>query len=300
MKSVNAARVISGLGYISALICFLATGLTHAANEIAPNPTGKLFVAETDGASTILAADQIVELTPKSVHTAKGSTLETQANASLAIVYSNGTGLSLEPGTRLQIVQFHQTPFPPNRPDLELEPSISTTQALLERGSISISTNKLAAGSTMHYQTRHIDVALHGSKAVIETNDERTTVSVLDGSATLRDRSRPGGQSLNGGQQAVISRAFTTDQPVITIRNIRENDQQRLEQKAAFASMARRTVYFEVADRNNPNTPPIRTQNVFNRSELEEDVLVPVTVLPGAIPGPNPVSPFRITRTVIR
>jgi hypothetical protein len=300
MKTVNATRAKAGLGYISALICLFATGLTHAANENAPNPTGKFFVAETDGASTILAGDKILELTPKSVHQAKGSTLETQSNASLAIVHSNGTGLSLEPGTRLQIVQFQQTPFPPNRPDLELEPSISTTQALLQRGTISISTSKLAAGTTMNYQTRHIDVAIHGSKVVIDTNDERTTVAVLDGSATLRDRSRPGGQSLLGGQQAFITRAFTIEQPVITIRNISETDQQRLERKAALASMARRTVYFEVADRNNPNTTPTRTQNVFNRSELEEDVLVPVTVLPGAIPGPNTVSPFRITRTVIR
>jgi hypothetical protein len=61
--------------------------------------------------------------------------------------------------------------------------------------------------------------------------------------------------------------------------------------------MARRTVYFEVADRNNAASRP---QNVFNPREREEDILIPVTVLPGTIPGPNTVSPFRITRTVIR
>ena len=85
MKTVNATRAKAGLGYIAALICFFANGLTHAANENTPNPTGKLFVAETDGASTILTEDKILELAPKSVHLAKGSTLETQANASLAL-----------------------------------------------------------------------------------------------------------------------------------------------------------------------------------------------------------------------
>jgi len=300
MKTVNATRATAGLGYLTAFIGLFTTGLIHAANENAPNPTGKIFIAETDGASTIHIDDKIVELTPKSVHLAKGSILETQPNASLAIVYSNGTGVSLEPDTQLQIVQFQQAPFPPNRPDLELEPSISTTQALLMRGLICISTSKLAAGTTMNYQTRHIDIAIHGSKVVIETNDKRTTVSVLEGSTTLRDRSNPGGQSLIVGQQAYITRESSFEQPLIKILQISENEQRGLEQKAALASMARRTVYFEVADRNNQNSATTRTQNVFNRGELEEDVLIPVTVLPGSIPGPNTVSPFRITRTVIR
>jgi hypothetical protein len=165
---------------------------------------------------------------------------------------------------------------------------------------LGISTSKLAAGTTMNYQTRHINVAIHTGKVVIDTNDKRTTVSVLDGNTTLRDRSMPGGQSLIVGQQAYITRESMIEQPIITIRQINENEQQGLDQKAALASMARRTVYFEVADRDNQNTGSALTQNVFNRNELEEDVLTPVTVLPGAIPGPNTVSPFRITRTVIR
>ena len=297
MKTVNAICANAGLGYLTAFISLFATGLTHAANENVPNPTGKIFVAETDGASTIQIDDKIVDLTPKSVHLATGSILETKPNASLAIVYSNGTGVSLEPDTQLQIVQFQQAPFPPNRTDLELEPSISTTQALLMRGVLGISTSKLAAGTTMNYQTRHINVAIHAGKVVIETNDKKTTVSVLEGNTTLRDRSMPGGQSLIVGQQADITRTSSFEQPIITIRQISENEQQGLDQKAALASMARRTVYFEVADRNNAASRP---QNVFNRSELEEDILIPVTVLPGTIPGPNTVSPFRITRTVIR
>jgi len=297
MKTVNAIRATAKLGYAIAFIYLFATGLTYGANENTPNPTGKIFIAETDGTSTITIEDKILELIPKSVHLAKASILETKPNASLAIVYSNGTGVSFEPDTQLQIVQFQQAPFPPNRSDLELEPSISTTQAFLMRGSIGISTSKLAAGSTMNCQTRHIDVAIHGGKVVIETNDQRTTVSVLEGSTTLRDRSRPGGQSLLVGQQANISRESIIVQAIITIRQISENERQGLERKEALASMARRTVYFEVADRNNATT---RTQNVFNRSEIEEDLLVPVIVLPGSIPGPNTVSPFRITRTVIR
>jgi len=297
MKTVNATRATAGLGYLTAFIGLFLTGLTHAANENAPNPTGKIFIAETDGASTIHINDKIVELTPKSVHLAKGSSLETQPNASLAIVYSNGTGLSLEPDTQLQIVQFQQAPFPPNRTDLELEPSISTTQAQLMRGTICISTSKLAAGTTMNYQTRHIDVAIHAGKVVIDTDDKKTSVTVLEGSTTLRDRSMPGGQSLIAGQQAYITRTSSFEAPIITIRQISENEQQALELKAALASMARRTVYFEVADRDNAAS---RTQNVFNPSEREKDILIPVTVLPGTIPGPNTVSPFRITRTVIR
>ena len=70
MKTVNATRT-AGLVYLTAFIGLFVTGLTHAANENTTNPTGKIFIAETDGASTIHFDDKILALNPLRHHRQK-------------------------------------------------------------------------------------------------------------------------------------------------------------------------------------------------------------------------------------
>lgn len=284
-------------GFFVAVSLLALCSTLHAEESKRKNPTSKLFVADVEGAASINTGEKIEDLTKKSVHTAEGVVVETKPDSKNAIVLSNGTGISFDPDTRLEMERFQQEPFSPNRTDLEMEPSVSQTKAFIPRGGVGICTSKLVAGSTMNYRTRHADIAIRGRKVVIETNDNRTVVSLIAGDVTVRGGPNGGGESLKPGQQAIITRHSLAEPPSIHIQPIPENDLQAIGEKASMACMARRTVYFDTAERKNKNSA---AADVFTESAPEEDILVPVEVLPGTIPGPNTVSPFEIIRTVIR
>ncbi len=275
----------------------IALGSQAYAATTRKNPTSKLFVADVEGEASINTGDKIEDLTKKSVHTAEGVIVETKPDARNAIVLSNGTGISFDPDTRLEVQRFQQEPFSPNRTDLETEPSVSQTKAFIPRGGVGICSSKLVAGSSMNYSTRHIDVAIRARKVVIETNDNQTVVSLLEGDVTLGG-SLGGGMSLKPGQQAIVTRSSASSPPVIQVQPIPEADLEAISDKAAMACMARRTVYFDTAERKERNA---NAEDVFVQNDTEEaDELVPVEVLPGVIPGPNTVSPFEIRRSVVR
>jgi len=284
------------------LVLFVAASLlplvsqTRAA-DARKNPTSKLYVADVEGEVSINTGDKIEDLTKKSVHSAEGVIVETKPDARNAIVLSNGTGIAFDPDTRLEVQRFQQEPFSPNRTDLETEPSISQTKVFIPRGGVGICSSKLVAGSSMIYSTRHTDVSIRARKVVIETNDNQTVVSLLEGDVTVGG-SLGGGQSIKPGQQAIITRSSSSEPPQIRIQPIPEADMEAIGDKASMACMARRTVYFDTAERKDENA---NADGIFAQNDSEEaDVLVPVEVLPGTILGPSTVSPFEIRRTVIR
>jgi hypothetical protein len=253
------------------------------------NPTSKLYVADVEGISSINTGDKIEDLTKKSVYSAEGTILETNPDSSNAIVLSNGTGISFDPDTRLEVKRFVQEPFSPNRTDLDVEPSVSQTSAFLPRGTVGLCTSKMVAGSTMNYATPQANVAIRGRKVVIECTDSSTVVSALEGEATVGGSQMAGGQSIKAGQQAIITKASAFSPPSITIQPIPKTELKEIEKKAALACMARKTVYFDEAERK-------MRQDVFTTEEEENAEIVPVEVLPGSIPTEQNVSPFRIGR----
>ncbi|MDF3059596.1 MAG: hypothetical protein K0R17_3811, partial [Rariglobus sp.] len=126
---------------------------------------------------------------------------------------------------------------------------------------------------------------------VVETNDNETTVSLLEGDVTVRGDLMAGGQSLKPGQQAIITRKSNFEPPVITIQPIPKTDLNRLGEKVAIACMARKTVYFEVAERQNDSS-----DGVFAQTDASgEQVIIPVEVLPGTIPPTTAISPYKIS-----
>jgi hypothetical protein len=283
---------------VAFLFSILDAQQTHAQDARRKNPTSKLFVADVEGTSSINTGEKIEDLTKKSVHTAEGTVVETKPDARSAIVLSNGTGIAFEPDTRLEMRRFQQEPFTPNRTDLETEPSISQTQATVARGSIGICTAKMVAGSTMSYSTRHADINIRGRKVVIVTNDNSTVVSSLEGDVTIRGSTGSAGQFIRSGQQAIITRRSAIEPPLVTVQPIPQQDMEAIGEKASLACMARRTVYFDVAERKNNNeSPPLAT--AFDTPPPDTDTLVPVEVLPGVIPAPSTVSPFEIRRSGI-
>lgn len=278
-------RILKALSVLFLTISVTGSvSLAQSSDGKRKNPTSKLYVADVEGIASINTGEKIEDLTKKSVHAAEGVILETKPDSSDAIVLSNGTGIGFDPETRLEINRFLQEPFSPNRTDLEIEPSVSQTAALLSRGSIGLCTSKLVAGSSMVYSTRHASVVIRGRKVVIETADNQTTVSLIEGDVTVRGEMMAGGQTLKPGQQAIITRPSSFEPPVIVVQPIPQADVKRLEDKVAIACMARQTVYFEVGERQNEGS----TDGAFGQD------IVPVEVLPGTLTPPKTISPYKL------
>lgn len=271
---------------------FSLSSQAHAEDAKRKNPSSKLYIADVEGIASINTGDKIEDVTKKSVYAAEGVVLETAPESHNAIVLSNGTGIAFDPDTRLEVKRFMQEPFSPNRTDLEVEPSVSQTRAFLPRGTVGLCTSKLVAGSTMNYSTRHGNIAIRGRKVVIQTNDNETVVSMIEGESTVSGDMMAGGQSIQPGQQAIITRKSNFEPPTIVIQPIPKPLLAPLGDKVAMACMARKTVYFDVADRQNQDS----SDGVFNQTDAAgEDVLIPVEVLPGTLKPVQTISPYKIS-----
>lgn len=264
-------RALSTFGLASvALALSLSTALA------APkNPTGKLYVASSQGGAVIHNGETITPLTDKAFFPAQGAVIETKEGGSSVIVFSNGTGLQFGSQTRFEVKRFTQEPFTPNRSDTELEPSISNTDIALSQGEVAVCTSRLIAGSTMNYTTPHAVISVRGRKVLIETTDVCTKISLLEGDVTVRGGGEidMGGQILKPGQQAVIPGAPVGVEADVAIRDIPAADREGMEQRVSDACIARNSVFFDVGDPTGdaeiqvvPTTPSDLPPNTISNS----------------------------------
>lgn len=270
LRSTTRARRVA-----FASLCVFAVAALHA-DDKSKNPTSKFYVADIAGKAEVNTGEKIVELSEKSVFSAEGTVIETKPDSTNSIVMSNGTGIFLDPDTRLEVKRFLQEPFQPERTDLETEPSISQTKSYIPRGTVGLCSSKLVAGSTMQYTTPLVEVNIRAQKLVIETTDNQTVVSAIDGNVTLRGEGFVGGEPLSSGQQAIITRNGLNQPPQITIRPIPQEDMPMLGTKVAQACMARRTVYFDIAERENNNNQPELELVVQEVAPVDPDDIGPV------------------------
>lgn len=279
--------------WLAALAFMLGAAVQVEAQGRKKNPTSKLYVADVEGDAQIDTGETIDPLTKRSVYTAQGTVIETKPDATNALVFSNGSGIHFDPDTRLEVRKFVQEPFTPNRSDMEVEPSISTTQAYLSRGTVGLCTSKMVAGSSMRYATPHANVRVNARKVVIETNNEGTTISVIEGSATVQSGTLDvGGHTIETGQQIFVPASGEAPQ----IGPIPREQMATLDDKVAIACMARKTVYFEVAQSNDENDPARSGDEItaFDEAEGEGDEIVAVETAPGEIPVQLTVSAAKL------
>lgn len=257
----------TGLAVAFAFILLPADAFAQGAKR--KNPTSKLYVTDANSQSAeINNGEKVDDLLNKSIHSADGATIETKADAKeTAIVLSNSTGVFFDPDTKLEMQRFMQEPFTPNRISLDSEPSISQTQAQLTRGAVGLCTPNMVAGSTMVYNTPQANVSIRGRKVVIETGDNETRVSLIEGDVTVRGDQFTGGETLKPGQQAIIRRTSPGAPPVITIQPIPDNQKAALNERVDAACTARQKVVFEA----------IETKTVFTEEPTQE--IVPKAVV---------------------
>ena len=212
---------------------------------------------EVHGEANIDTGETVNDLNGRTAYNAQGTVIETKKTQAgdqgpnfSTMVYSNGTGAYFDADTRVELKQFSQEPFTPNRADMDVEPSVSKTQAFVARGTVGLCTSKAVAGSSMTYQTSEGSVNIRGRKVVIEANNEQTKISMLEGDSTVRGGEKDmGGQTLKAGQQAIIRRGAAGQPNLVQITAIPPAEFAKLDDKVAMACEAKKTVYFEVRDR---------------------------------------------------
>jgi hypothetical protein len=245
------------IGPAACVLCLLVYAAPLHAQGTKKNPRSKVYFSDVNGEAQIDTGEMIEDLSKRSVYSAEGAVIETKGvkgsgdsrNYS-TMVYSNGTGAFFDANTRVEVKQFSQDAFTPNRTDMEVEPSVSHTQAFVARGTVGLCASKLVAGSTMNYQTPLASINVRGPKVVIEAMDDVTKISMLEGESTVRAGSNDlGGQTVRSGEQAIIRRRPGGAPPAIQIIRIPPQEAPALDGQVAMACMAKKTVYFEVRER---------------------------------------------------
>ena len=209
-------------------------------------------MADVQGEADIDTGDHVDELNKQSVYNAEGPVIETKHKASNAMVFSNGTGAFFDPDTRLEVRRFSQEPFLPNRTDMDVEPSVSQTQAYLPRGIVGLCTSKLVAGSSMNYHTPLAGVNIRNGKIVIESQNGVTKISMIEGQATVTSGAydtssalNMGGHPLKDGEQAIVRPGGPGRPPQVKIQEIPPKEKAALTARVTMACTAKKTVYFE-------------------------------------------------------
>ncbi len=218
-------------------------------------PASKVYVSDVSGDALIETGEIIEDLNKRSVYVAEGTVVETkkptkandQKRHYSTMVYSNGTGAFFDADTRVEVKRFIQEPFTPTRGDVDVEPSITQTQAYVARGSVGLCNSKMVAGSNMTYQTPQASVSIRGRKVVIEAGSQMTKISMLEGESTIRGGAQDGtgGRTVKSGEQAIIRQGADGQPNEIVVRRIPPEEMPQLDDKVAMACMAKRTVYFE-------------------------------------------------------
>ena len=273
-----------------ALTCFVTGPRAHAQKKNR-SPTSKFYVADLNGEAQVDTGDRIDDLEKKSVYNADGTIIETKSDSNYAMVYSNGSGIYFDPSTRVHVQKFVQEPFKPNRSDMETEPSISQTQAVVERGAVGLCTSKLVAGSHMDYVTPFGSLSMHGRKAVIDVKDNSATISMLEGDSTVKAGDLDmGGHTLHEGEQAILTKDPTTGANRVTIQQIPSDQKAAANDKVTAACLARKTVYFDVRAKTGVQ---LNGATAFDAVTSDQEI-VAVPVTSSALPTQFTISPANL------
>jgi hypothetical protein len=278
------------------MTAFCVAAVAHAQSP-GRSPTSKIYVADIEGESQIDANKTIAVLAKKAVYQGEGSTIETKANSNASIVLSNGIGIHIDVNTRSVIRGFIQEPFRPNRTDMEEEPSISRTDMRIDYGVVGVSTSKMAAGSTLLFETPLASADIHGRQAVFQVGDSVTTISLFLGDAIVQAGPRDHPRVIEGGQQIIIRPGKPGQANIVEVQDIAdgplEGQREWLHERLLAADAARRLVYFDIQAEADLNGGI----NLFDGKTPREGNLeiVPVPVVPVNPPVEPTVSAANIS-----
>jgi len=269
--------VIAGCSGIALVTGYAQQGLAGKNR----GPTTKIYLSEAEGESAIVSKGVTYTAQQAKSFDAPGTVIETKEKAHNAFVYSNGTGLFMEQNTKIQVDRFAQERFQPNSPNRtnpEIEPSVSHSNVVVNRGIIGICTNQLATGTTMVYTTPLAAVDIRRGRLSIETTDTQSIIDLLEGDITVHNGAQDkAGQTLRPGERAII-RSATDGRPAsITIVETPKEFAQALDERTNVACNAKKTVFFDAND--------AADQEITPNPAVPAQLPTNITVSPDRLPG---------------
>jgi hypothetical protein len=172
-------------------------------------PTSKLYIAETKGDAQIHSGDKVYAVRQASAFDAPGTVIETGADSSTALVYSNGVGLVIGENSRIEITKFEQAPFSTSTAaavDSNAEPSVSQSEVYLSRGTVGISTSEFLSGSSMVCATELGSIKIRGGNIAIDSRPDQSTFDLLEGAATVLNSVTGQSYLMQPGERIIIRR----------------------------------------------------------------------------------------------
>ena len=323
MRDKHLSSFLGRAPFTVAAACLAIVPASVFAQSPEKNPSSKVYVTDVNGTALIDTGDAIEDLTKRSVYTAQGTVIETKRSTDPAdvakhfstMVYSNGTGAFYDVDTRVEVRKFSQEPFKPDRQDMEMEPSMTSTEAFVARGVVGLCNSKMVAGSTMAYQTAQGVANIRGQKVVIEAGQGFTKISMLEGDSTVKAGAQDmGGHLLESGYQAIIRNGENGAPNSIQIVPIPREEMPALDDKVTMACNAKKSVYFDIRERTetfapgsdaagsdaagsangDPNSPITAFDGNSATSSVTVREFIPIEVVPTNLPVQYTVSPAKL------
>lgn len=196
-------RLIFSLAFLGFL--FASVPLSLGAEQ-----SGVIWAAKVEG-NAWLEAGAKTRLTEQS-KIPPGSTIVTEGNGNVILLFQNGSTVNIRPGTRFSIKEFSCDPFDTSKIEyrsLKKEAGKSSrTEVRVDDGSIVANIRKLSGGSTFNIGTPLGTAGIRGTVVVAEVNMQNTanpvTFGVADGRATFTASSGQS-QTVNGGTAIAVS-----------------------------------------------------------------------------------------------
>jgi hypothetical protein len=242
---------------------FCAVVLSALAQE---SVLGKVYVSEVNGGVTFMEGGKQIVLKKGDSLSAQGARIQTAPGASVVLVYSNGSSLYISEKTIVEIRKFVQKPFPTGVDTSTNEPSISDTLVLVTQGTVVVTTNNLATGTTMTYLTPQSQIKVRGQEVVIEVQDQDTKVTTVSGDVTVTPaNAAPGsvGSVVQTGQVAtVVTAPGSLAAETVQVTALDPSTANAFAPQIAAAERAQQTVVFATVTPADSSTTEVQAKPV--------------------------------------
>ncbi len=159
---------------------FLPVGLSAQAiiegNALVTSWNGSVEVIDASGEKR--AIQPRLPFSPSGLH------WNSAKDAGAFIAFSNGTALGIGANTRLQIIDFQQKPFGPEKAGFDYEPSESKLMLELKSGEIALSCQRLSPISDLRVRLPYGSLRVHRGTVLLRNDSTGLHIAVIEGNLT--------------------------------------------------------------------------------------------------------------------
>ena len=142
----------------------------------------------------------------------QGATIQTGKDASVVLLFDNGTTVNIKPESEFAVEKFAQDPFEANGVDyqtLKSEPSSSVTRLNVPDGTIVVDIAKLKKDSSFQIATPVGSAGIRGTSLGITSNknNQSSPVTLAVATGVVQMKTATGSRAVSGGQSFGIGNA---------------------------------------------------------------------------------------------